>query len=294
MNRPMPLVSCIIPSYKRNDMIMRAIDSVLAQTYSNIEILVVDDNEKGSDYSIVLEKIVNRYNDERVKLLKQSRHINGAAARNFGIRLSNGEYIAFLDDDDEWLPTKLEKQINFLANNQEYNAVSTLSSVYAGGKLIYSQKEYNVDNLQLKVFLREVDITTPTFLASKQSLVNMGAFDEALLRHQDLQLFVAYLEKYKIGLLPEVLIKIHSDSEINRPNVDKLIQIKRDYFKSVDKYIKKYSKSTQRRIICNHNFEIAYVAFKERKYFLTLKYLFKSGISFSALKDLCERIKRRN
>lgn len=287
------LVSCIIPSYKRNDMITRAIDSVLAQTYSNIEILVVDDNEKGSTYSIALEKIIDGYKNERIRLLTQPRHINGAAARNFGIKHSNGEYIAFLDDDDEWLPTKIEEQINFLANNQEFDAASTLSSVYTGGKLIYSQKEYNVDNLQLKVFLRQVGIATTTFLASKESLVNMGAFDEALQRHQDLQLFVAYLERYKIGLVPKVLVKMYSDSEINRPDSYKLIQIKKNFFKSVDRFFNKYSKSTRKRIICNHNFEIAYVAFKEHKYLLTIRYFFRAAISWSAIKDLYNRIKER-
>lgn len=114
MNISQPLVSCIIPSFKRNDMISRAIDSVLAQTYSNIEILIVDDNDKGSEYSTTLKEIVKSYDNERVKLLAQPSHINGAAARNFGVKHAEGEYIAFLDDDDEWLPTKIEKQIYFL------------------------------------------------------------------------------------------------------------------------------------------------------------------------------------
>lgn len=293
MNSTQPLVSCIIPSYKRNDMITRAIDSILAQTYSNLEILIVDDNEKGSEYSVTLEKIVNGYKDKRVKLLTQPRHINGAAARNFGVKHAHGEYIAFLDDDDEWLPTKIEKQINFLCQNPEYEGATTLSSVYTNGKLVCSQEEYDVEDLQYKVFLRKVGIGTPTFLASRESLIRMGCFDEHLIRHQDLQLFVAFLDSYKIGLVPEVLVKIHSDSAINRPNVEKLIQIKEEYFKSVKEYLDKYPVKKQKRIIANHYFEVAYIALKERKISTFIKYLFKAGSSFQAIKDVLGRLSER-
>ena len=289
-----PLVTCVIPSYKRSDMINRAIDSVLAQTYQNIEILIVDDNEKGDQYSNRLKQVVESYGNPNVKLLTQPRHTNGAAARNYGIKHAQGEYIAFLDDDDEWLPTKIEKQIRYLQNNPEFDAVSTLTSTYLNGNLIYTQKQYDTDNLQFKVLLRKVGIATPTFLATKSSLVKIGAFDEKLMRHQDLQLFVAYLEDYRIGLVPEVLIKIHADSEINRPSVSKLIQIKKDYFKSIEKHLLKYTSSERRRIICNHNFEVAYIAFKKHKYATGLYFLLKSGVSIDAVRDVMERMKNRN
>ncbi len=294
MDNPKPLVSCIIPSFKRNDMITRAIDSILAQTYPNIEVLVVDDNEKGSTYSLGLKEIVNGYNNGRVKLLTQPCHINGAAARNFGIKHSNGEYIAFLDDDDEWLPTKIEKQVNFLVHNSEYAGVSTLSAIYTNGRLQCKSAKYNVDNLQYKVFIRQVDICTPTFLARKSALIAMGAFDEHLIRHQDLQLFVAFLETYKIGLVPETLVRIHSDSTLNRPSLNNLIKIKNDYFDSVKKYMEKYSSAERRRILCNHNFEVAYVALKSHNIWIALKYFFKSGFSIAAIQDLIERIKNRS
>lgn len=288
-----PLVSCIIPSYKRNDMITRAIDSVLAQTYSNIEVLIVDDNEKNSEYSLRLKDIIDSYNKPNVKLLTQPCHINGAAARNFGVKHAKGEYIAFLDDDDEWLPTKIEKQIKFLNQNPEYEGVTTLSSVFTNGRLVCSQEEYDVADLQFKVFLRKVGIGTPTFLASRESLIKMGCFDERLFRHQDLQLFVAFLDSYKIGLVPEVLVKIYSDSAINRPNVEKLIRIKDDYFKSVKEYLDKYSPKDQKRIIANHYFEVAYIALKEKKISTFIKYLFKAGCSFQAIKDMLGRLSER-
>lgn len=289
MDKQMPLVSCIIPSYKRNDMITRAIDSVLAQTYRNIEVLIVDDNEKNSEYSLRLKDIIDSYNKPNVRLLTQPCHINGAAARNFGVKHSSGEYIAFLDDDDEWLPEKIEKQIKYIKMHPEVKGVSTLYSLYSNGKQIASPKEYNTENLQLKVFLREVDITTVTFFCEKEALFNMGCFDEQLLRHQDLQLFVAFLDSYKIGLVPEVLVKIHCDSTLNRPNVERLIKIKEDYFKSVKEYLDKYSSKERKRIKANHYFEVSYIALKERKFMTLIKYLFKAGFSIPAIKDLIRR-----
>ena len=77
----------------------RAIDSVLAQTYNNLEVLVVDDNIPGDEYSKEVKKKIDRYKkDKRIKLIIQKQHINGAVARNMGIRNAKGEYVAFLDN----------------------------------------------------------------------------------------------------------------------------------------------------------------------------------------------------
>ena len=105
------MVSCIIPTYRRSDSLIKAINSVLAQTYKNIEVIVVDDNDPDDKYSIMVQDKLATIKDERLRYIKQERHKNGAAARNTGIKASRGEYIAFLDDD-EWLPEKLEMQIN--------------------------------------------------------------------------------------------------------------------------------------------------------------------------------------
>ena len=114
------LVSCVIPSYKRADTLRRAVDSVLAQTYNNMEVLVVDDNIAGDEFSNALHNIIDEYKDDsRVRLVTQPKHINGAEARNAGIRAAKGEWIAFLDDDDEWLPTKIEKQMAALEQHPE-------------------------------------------------------------------------------------------------------------------------------------------------------------------------------
>ena len=94
------LVSVIIPTYKRADKLMRAVNSVCSQTYKNIEVLVVNDNENDDQYTLALQQMFASVTDPRVRLVFQPKHINGAAARNAGIRQARGEYIAFLDAVD--------------------------------------------------------------------------------------------------------------------------------------------------------------------------------------------------
>ena len=109
------LVSVIIPTYKRPDKLDVAINSVLRQTYPNVEVIVVDDNDPDTEGRRLTEEKMSKFNDEsRVKYIKHDHNKNGSAARNTGARASKGEYVAFLDDDDEYLPNKIESQLQTL------------------------------------------------------------------------------------------------------------------------------------------------------------------------------------
>ena len=94
------LVSIIIPTYKRATMLRRAIASCLEQSYKNIEVLVVSDNEPDDEFTESARETCDSFHDNRIRLIKQQKHINGAVARNEGIKESKGLYISFLDDDD--------------------------------------------------------------------------------------------------------------------------------------------------------------------------------------------------
>ncbi|MCM8777982.1 MAG: glycosyltransferase [Candidatus Omnitrophica bacterium] len=103
-----PLVSIIIPVYNRVDLLPRTLNSVINQTYKDIEIIVVDD---GSTEDI--KSVVDNFNDPRIKYLRHNENKGVAAARNTGMKISRGAFIAFLDSDDEYLPEKIEKQVEF-------------------------------------------------------------------------------------------------------------------------------------------------------------------------------------
>lgn len=289
-----PKVTCVIPSYKRCDTVTRAIDSVLAQTYKNIEVCLVDDNIPGDEYSQKLQKALKKYDgDPRVRCITQEKHINGAVARNVGIKAASGEYIGFLDDDDEWLPEKIERQMKVLQSDPSTDAVTVLWKLYEGGKEVRKCTPYTADNLQFRVFLRDVAVFTSTVLIKKSAIERFGGFDSGLLRHQDLQFLVDALKESKFAVLPEYLVKLHADSEINRPNVEKLIMAKKAFFRSVDGEFRKYSKSQRSRIRNAHYYEIVFQALKAKNYKLAAKYMLKAGLKPQSVKDLLKRYKER-
>ena len=110
-----PLVTVIITTYKRPDKIERAIDSVINQTYPNIELIVVDDNIKDTQERKETEKIVERYSN--IRYIKNEKNLGGALSRNVGIKEANGEFISFLDDDDKYKPTKIEEEYKCYLEN---------------------------------------------------------------------------------------------------------------------------------------------------------------------------------
>ena len=97
-----PVVSVVIPTYNRACLLGRAIQCVLNQSFQDIEVIVVDDASQDNSADIV-----NSLDDSRIKYLRHEKNRGGSSARNTGIKAARGEYIAFLDDDDEWMPTKI-------------------------------------------------------------------------------------------------------------------------------------------------------------------------------------------
>jgi len=108
-------VSVVIPTYKRSHILSKAINCVLLQTYKDIEIIVVDDNNENDEFRKKTEILMEQYkNNSRIKYIKHPKNKNGAAARNTGINASDANFIAFLDDDDLWSHKKIEKQMEYL------------------------------------------------------------------------------------------------------------------------------------------------------------------------------------
>lgn len=226
-----PLVSVIIPTYKRPLMLSRAIDSVLNQTYKNIEIIVVDDNNPNTEYRTETEKVmINYINNKRIKYIKHKKNMNGAAARNTGLMNSSGEIVCFLDDDDWYLKEKIQKQVQYLLNNPEYDAV------YCGyiryGKLFLPKKE---GNLTFEVLSGTSQIITNTIMIKKEAALNSGGWDERFSRNQEAAFLIRFFNKgYKIGVVDEVLVMFDTSDRSNNPNPRKY-EKNIDFFLSVHK-----------------------------------------------------------
>lgn len=227
-----PLVSVVIPTYERSDFIQRAIESVVNQSYKNVEILVVDDNDPDTVYRKQTEKKIIELQKKykNIKYIKHDKNKGGSAARNNGVQYAAGEYIAFLDDDDTFLPLKIEKQLDFLISNK-------LDMVFCYSILskdentkIYKPKFADSKNY-IKYLLVYNFIGTQTILCTKKSILKINGFDESLQRCQDWDLAIRFSLKCKIGCikLPLVVVDINKHQRITNRNKDHTEIIYRKY-----------------------------------------------------------------
>lgn len=197
------LVTIIIPTYKRPTMLKRAIDSVLNQTYKNIEILVVDDNNADSldrkDTEIIMENYIE---NKKVKYIKHKYNKNGSAARNTGIRNSKGVYVCFLDDDNYFIKNKISKQVNYLKENP------TKKAVYTGLFLKKGERISKLEgNLMFEQFTGENIIDTNTIMMERKIIKSFDGWNEKLSRNQDVAFMIDYFETgNEVGVISEPLV----------------------------------------------------------------------------------------
>ena len=273
------IVSIIIPTFKRNTSLKRAINSVLNQTFNEYEIIVVDDNNEGSRYRKLNEKLMEDYKDnEKVIYIKHQKNLNGAAARNTGIKFSKSKYIAFLDDDDEYLPEKIDFQINVLEKLDEtWGAVYCGYSKYKKNKLISTDLNSSYGNLKIKLLLMENPIAAGSTLLIRRSILNeLNGFDITFLRHQDWELLMRFFKKYKIAYINQNLVKININDNVYITNPENLILTKEKFLKKYAKDIENLPINLQKEIYKRHYLEITRAFLKEKKVAKALSYYLKS------------------
>lgn len=280
------LVSVVMPTYKRSEKLLRAVDSVLSQTYTHVELLLVNDNEPDDEFSLELKKKVEKYfEDERFKLILQEKHINGAVARNVGIREAKGEYIAFLDDDDWWEKEKIEHQIKELENlSEEWGGVSCKFRLFDKNQnLIGKSIKYPDGNIYKDILSLTSDVATGTLLLRREAFDKTRYFDENLLRHQDLQLLVDFTYLFKLKEVDEYLHCVDVSDTQNRPDGEKLIQHKKKFFESIKHVMDTLPSKEQKCIYCLHKYELAYVFMKNRQYKRAFRYFSELLLSPKAI-----------
>ena len=190
------MISVIIPHYNNQSTIARAISSVLNQSYQNFEIIIVDDFSKDVK---CLEKIISEINDNRITLIKHTENKNGSSARNTGVDKANGEYIAFLDADDEWNNNHLEKSIELSKGintpHLVYSKSIVLTSNVIGSPMPEAEIEKN-QSIADYLFCDKGFMPTPSFFL-KRKLALKVRWNEKLKRHQDYD-YLFQLEKYGV------------------------------------------------------------------------------------------------
>jgi glycosyltransferase involved in cell wall biosynthesis len=216
-----PAVSIIIPTYNRSRLLTRAISSVLKQTYRDFELVIVDDASTDDT-----EKVVKSFNDKRIRYFRHDKNRGEAAARNTGIKVAAGDYIAYQDSDDEWLPEKLNKQVNLFATaSPETGVVYTGFWKTENHKRTYipfswvRQKNGDIH----KELLKGNFIGSPVALIKKECFNKAGLFDENLRNLVDWDMWLRISKHYHFRCIDEPLAIAHYDADNISDNPNSLI-----------------------------------------------------------------------
>lgn len=197
----MSLVSVIIPTYNRAGWVTEAVASVLAQTYQDFEVLVVDDGSTDA----TLEALAPFY--RQVKVLRTAQRRGVAAARNLGLSAARGEWLAFLDSDDLWRPDKLARQMAYLREHPELLICQTDETWVRNGVRVNAPLSHR--KVEGEIFLPSLErcmISPSAVVLHRRLLEEVGRFDETLPAAEDYDLWLRVTWRYPVGLVPEPLV----------------------------------------------------------------------------------------
>lgn len=264
------LVSVIIPTYNRCDLLGRSIKSVLNQSYRNIEIIIVDDNSKDNTKSIVDSFLV-----KNLIYIKHNVNYGANKARNTGIVNSSGDVIAFLDSDDEWMPDKIQKQVDIFLK------YSNVYFVYCGVVYKDNMSEKNViPKTKGYIFYKQIFsdhvLSTSTWTVRKSCFYNVGLFDENLSARQDYDLSLRLSKRYCFDYVAEALAIIHSDgNERITDNIMKRIESSNIVLNKILKEIENKGFLFKKKVSASHYYQIARFAFERKERKIAKKYFMK-------------------
>lgn len=225
-----PIFSVIIPTYNREKLISTAIDSVLSQTFTDFELIIVDDGSQDNTKGVI-QKYIER--DERVHYIYKK---NGGqnSALNAGLNCITGRYVAFLDSDDSWLPTKLEKVFRRFQEDEEIGVVYHQTGIINKGKL-QAVNEACLEGYVYKEVLEQEFLASQISLAAKRECMEqIGGYDEKFAQYQDDDMCFLLAKNYKIGVIKEVLSII--GGEANDRMSDDGFKMAQYYLVLIEKY----------------------------------------------------------
>lgn len=213
---PRPTVSVIVPTYNRAHLLPRAIDSALAQTFESFEVLVVDDGSTDGTHELLAG-----YDDRRVRYLRQPHNQGVSAARNRGLRESRGEFLAFLDSDDEWLPHKLAVQIERLRESPP-----DVGLVYGA---VENHDEHGLRDVDVPAHRGDVfeDLLTVNVIHGTSSVVlrrhvvaTVGFFDEAIPAIEDYDYWLRISRFFRIDFIETPVSRYFDEGDVDRKSLN--------------------------------------------------------------------------
>ena len=276
------LVSCILTTFNRCHLLKRSLDSIINQTYRNLEILVIDDCSSDNT-----KKIIKSYDDKRIKYIRHLSNKGLAQSRNTGIENSSGEYFAFLDDDDEWFPNKIKQQLKIF----QYSDLKNLGMVMCGirrinGKSYIDQKEVLRGNLLSKMLIDQPLVGNGSCaLIKKEIYKKYGGFDARYKRGIDGYYFRKIATYYAIDYCDRVLVNYYEDTT-NRitdfHNLDKVRDALNSEFLKFEERKKIIESNSKLETKINIRIAEYYILLNEYKN--VMKYFFKGFKNYLGVK----------
>jgi glycosyltransferase involved in cell wall biosynthesis len=218
----MAQISVVIPTFNRAELLTGAIRSVLNQTFQDFEVLIVDDGS-----SDTTPDVVKSFDDNRIHYIRHTARRGGAAARNTGIARAGGEYVAFLDDDDEWFPHKLASQMAVMRRSEP--EVAAIYSGYfiverATGRVCGRMTPKAKGDLSAELLANNPIGGTSCMLVKKDCLEKVGCFDESLPSFQDRDLWIRLSREFRFDYVEEPLLNYYVHPKKVWTNFDALLQ----------------------------------------------------------------------
>lgn len=207
-----PLVSVIIPTYKQKwEVVENALHSVINQSYENIEIILVNDNPEDSFFDGYIRNTLELKIYKNVIYHMNDVNLGGSLSRNVGINLSKGEYVTFLDDDDEYYENKISEQVRFMILNDLDVSFMNLDIYNSKGKLLEKRmhKKLIIDNNEnlLKYHLLYNITGTPTFMYKREAILSIKGFRNVSMGQEFFLMYDSIVNKLNIGYLDKTLVR---------------------------------------------------------------------------------------
>lgn len=223
-----PRISVVIPTYDRPSYLRGAVETAVGQTWSDVEVVVVDDGSNEAYAATVVDSF-----GDRVRLVRHDENRGLSAARNTGVRATEGEYVAFLDDDDRWHEEKLSRQAAVLADEPTVGLVTCcLAAVDPDDRVLRCERSKPDGDLSDRIFLRNLIGTPSRVLVRREAFEAAGGFDESLPTKQDWDLYVKLCQDWTVRCLDDVLClrTVHDSMSSDPDDADRdLMRIRRRY-----------------------------------------------------------------
>jgi glycosyltransferase involved in cell wall biosynthesis len=263
-----PTVSIIVPVFNRAATLPRCLESVLAQTFADWELVAVDDCS--TDDSLAA---LRRYGDPRIRILQHERNRGAGPARDTAMAAAQGEWFALLDSDDEWLPGKLAAQLSALATDGGSALSSCRYEFIRDGETRVLPKSF--DGSLESALHRECTFGFGTTLVIRRDLaLGLGGFDPELPRHEDWDWVLRVAEQgHTLAFVEETLARVFC---VERPRIERFAPSTERFLAKHNAALRKNGESYRRQVVAYHYESVASMAYEQRHYALGHRYLLNS------------------